>query len=67
VDIGLWTSGETGPVTFVADGDTIDVDVAGDGTSTSVRVRIAGIQHALLLGPVRGHLRGRDELSDLPR
>jgi hypothetical protein len=34
VDIGLWTSGETGPVTFVADGDTIDVDVAGDGTST---------------------------------
>jgi endonuclease YncB( thermonuclease family) len=35
---------ETGPVTFVADGDTIDVDVAGDGTSTPVRVRIAGIQ-----------------------
>jgi endonuclease YncB( thermonuclease family) len=35
---------ETGPVTFVADGDTIDVDVAGDGTSRPVRVRIAGIQ-----------------------
>jgi micrococcal nuclease len=35
---------ETGPVTFIADGDTIDVDVAGDGTSSPVRVRIAGIQ-----------------------
>ena len=35
---------ETGAVTFVADGDTIDVDVAGDGTSKPVRVRIAGIQ-----------------------
>jgi endonuclease YncB( thermonuclease family) len=35
---------ETGPVTFIADGDTIDVDVAGDGTSRPVRVRIAGTQ-----------------------
>lgn len=35
---------ETGAVTYVGDGDTIAVDVAGDGTSTPVRVRMAGIQ-----------------------
>lgn len=34
----------TGKVTFVADGDTIDVDIAGDRTSRPVRVRITGIQ-----------------------
>ena len=34
----------TGTVTFVADGDTLDVDVAGDGTRRPVRVRITGIQ-----------------------
>jgi endonuclease YncB( thermonuclease family) len=35
---------ELGGVTFVADGDTIDVDLADDGTATPVRVRITGIQ-----------------------
>jgi endonuclease YncB( thermonuclease family) len=34
----------TGRVTFVDDGDTIDVDVAGDGTTRPARVRITGIQ-----------------------
>ena len=33
-----------GTVVFVADGDTVDVDVAGDGTSTPRRIRLAGIQ-----------------------
>jgi micrococcal nuclease len=33
----------TGKVDFVADGDTIDVDVAGDGTSRPVRIRITGL------------------------
>jgi endonuclease YncB( thermonuclease family) len=32
----------TGKVVFVADGDTIDVDVAGDGTRTPRRVRLTG-------------------------
>jgi micrococcal nuclease len=32
----------TGKVTFVADGDTIDVDIAGDGASKSSRVRLTG-------------------------
>ena len=32
-----------GKVTFVADGDTISVDVYGDGTSTPIRVRVTGI------------------------
>ena len=32
-----------GKVTFVADGDTLDVDVQGDGTSTPRRVRVTGI------------------------
>jgi endonuclease YncB( thermonuclease family) len=32
----------TGKVTLVADGDTIDVDTAGDGTSRARRVRMAG-------------------------
>jgi endonuclease YncB( thermonuclease family) len=34
----------TGRVTFVADGDTLDVDLAGDGTSRPVRIRVTGIQ-----------------------
>jgi endonuclease YncB( thermonuclease family) len=34
----------TGRVTAVHDGDTMDVDVYGDGTSVPARVRIAGIQ-----------------------
>ena len=33
-----------GSVTFVDDGDTLEVDVAGDGTARPVRVRVAGIQ-----------------------
>lgn len=33
-----------GRVSFVADGDTVDVNVAGDGTSRPVRVRYIGIQ-----------------------
>jgi endonuclease YncB( thermonuclease family) len=32
----------TGKVTFVADGDTIDVDLAGDGTKRARRVRLTG-------------------------
>jgi len=34
---------ETGKVTFVADGDTIDVDIDGDGTRRARRVRLTGI------------------------
>jgi endonuclease YncB( thermonuclease family) len=33
-----------GKVKFVADGDTIDVDIAGDGTRRPVRIRYIGIQ-----------------------
>jgi endonuclease YncB( thermonuclease family) len=33
-----------GKVTFVDDGDTLEVDVAGDGTRRARRVRITGIQ-----------------------
>ena len=33
----------TGKVTFVADGDTIDVDIAGDGTKRARRVRLTGL------------------------
>ena len=38
------TSETYGKVVFVADGDTIDVDIAGDGTSRPTRVRFIGIQ-----------------------
>lgn len=34
----------TGKVTFVADGDTLDVDLDGDGTRRPARIRITGIQ-----------------------
>ena len=34
----------TGRVTFVADGDTVDVNLRGDGTARPVRVRMVGIQ-----------------------
>jgi endonuclease YncB( thermonuclease family) len=34
----------TGKVTFVADGDTIDVDIDGDSVSTPMRIRVIGIQ-----------------------
>jgi len=33
-----------GKVVFVADGDTVDVDIAGDGTRRPARVRYIGIQ-----------------------
>src|SRR4051794_39193692 len=33
----------TGKVTFVADGDTIRVDIAGDGTSVEKTIRFTGI------------------------
>ena len=32
----------TGKVTLIADGDTIDVDIAGDGTGAARRVRMTG-------------------------
>ncbi|MBM6401271.1 lamin tail domain-containing protein [Phycicoccus sonneratiae] len=35
---------QTGVVVHVVDGDTVDVDVAGDGTSTPVRIRNSGLQ-----------------------
>ena len=34
---------QTGKVTHVDDGDTVDVDLAGDGTSTPQRIRMTGI------------------------
>ncbi len=34
----------TGRVTHIADGDTFDVDIAGDGTSTPKRIRLTGVQ-----------------------
>jgi endonuclease YncB( thermonuclease family) len=33
----------TGKATFVADGDTVDVDVAGDGTRVLRRIRLTGL------------------------
>jgi endonuclease YncB( thermonuclease family) len=33
-----------GKITFIDDGDTVDVDLARDGTSSPIRVRITGIQ-----------------------
>lgn len=65
---------ETGRVTFVADGDTLDVDVAGDRTSKPVRVRIAGIQamelsvYSQTLSKIRGQCWGPEatvRLSEL--
>jgi endonuclease YncB( thermonuclease family) len=62
---------ETGPVTFVADGDTIDVDVAGDGTPTPVRVRNAGIQakelsvYSQTLSKIRGQCWGPEATERL--
>jgi endonuclease YncB( thermonuclease family) len=35
----LWT----GKVVFVADGDTLDIDIDGDGTRTPLRVRLTGL------------------------
>jgi endonuclease YncB( thermonuclease family) len=33
-----------GTVTFIADGDTVDVDIDGDGTHRAKKIRITGIQ-----------------------
>lgn len=41
---GAAAARERGTVVFVADGDTVDIDVAGDGTSRPARVRFIGIQ-----------------------
>lgn len=55
---------ETGVVTYVGDGDTIAVDVAGDGTRTPVHVRLAGIQameltvYSATLSKIRGECWG---------
>jgi endonuclease YncB( thermonuclease family) len=62
---------ETGKVTFIADGDTIDVDLAGDGTSKPVRVRIAGIQamelsvYSQTLSKIRGECWGPEATERL--
>ena len=60
-----------GKVKFVADGDTIDVDVAGDGTSRPVRVRYIGIQamelsrYSQTLSKLRGDCWGVDAARNL--
>ena len=54
----------TGTVTFVADGDTVDVDIAGDGTTTPARIRVTGIQamelsvYSRYLDRIRGECHG---------
>ena len=49
-----------GKVVFVDDGDTVDVDIAGDGTHRPVRVRYLGIQAMELsrYSPTLSKLRG---------
>ena len=60
-----------GKVVFVADGDTIDVDVAGDGTSRPTRVRYIGIQamelstYSHTLSKLRGDCWGVDAARHL--
>lgn len=60
-----------GKVVFVADGDTIDVDVAGDGTSRPSRVRYIGIQamelsrYSHTLSKLRGDCWGVDAARNL--
>jgi endonuclease YncB( thermonuclease family) len=55
-----------GKVTFVDDGDTVDVDIAGDGTSQPARVRYIGVQAMELhryshsLSKIRGECWGVD-------
>lgn len=62
-----------GKVVFVDDGDTIDVDVQGDGTSRPVRVRFIGIQATELhryshtLSKLRGECWGVDAAKNLHR
>ena len=60
-----------GKVVFVDDGDTIDVDVAGDGTGRPVRVRYIGIQsmelsrYSQTLSKLRGECWGVDAAVNL--
>src|SRR4051795_6802479 len=62
-----------GKVVFVDDGDTIDVDVTGDGTSKPVRVRFIGIQamelhvYSHTLSKLRGECWGVDAAKNLHR
>lgn len=62
-----------GKVVFVDDGDTIDVDVQGDGTSKPVRVRFIGIQamelhvYSHTLSKLRGECWGVDAAMNLHR
>ena len=62
-----------GKVVFVDDGDTIDVDLKGDGTSKPVRVRFIGIQamelhvYSHTLSKLRGECWGVDAAKNLHR
>lgn len=62
-----------GKVVFVDDGDTIDVDVQGDGTSKPVRVRFIGIQamelhvYSHTLSKLRGECWGVDAAKNMHR
>lgn len=60
-----------GKVAFVADGDTVDVNVAGDGTRKPVRVRYIGVQamelsvYSHTLSKLRGDCWGVDAARNL--
>lgn len=60
-----------GKVAFVADGDTVDINVAGDGTTKPVRVRYIGIQtmelsvYSHTLSKLRGDCWGVDAARNL--
>lgn len=62
-----------GKVVFVADGDTIDVDIAGDGTGRPVRIRYIGIQamelsvYSHTLSKLRGECWGVTAAKNLHR
>lgn len=62
-----------GKVVFVDDGDTIDVDIAGDGTSRPVRIRYIGIQamelsvYSHTLSKLRGECWGVTAAKNLHR
>ena len=62
-----------GKVVFVADGDTLDVDIARDGTRKPVRVRFIGIQamelhrYSQTLSKLRGECWGVDAAKNLHR
>lgn len=78
--VGLAPSGtayaavvQYGRVVFVADGDTIDVNVAGDGTRRPVRMRFIGIQamelsvYSRTLSKLRGECWAVDAAKNLNR